>query len=98
MAFQVLGFALWGFVAILGAWLVVTGRHLPFGLTIGTREGWQLRVIGLLYSGAGAFFAYKVIQGSFSPEGVFFSYLMFALVVWSARLRARTVERSQPGP
>jgi hypothetical protein len=98
MAFQVLGFALWGFVAGIGAWLLVTGRHLPFGFPIGPKPGWPLRVFGLIYCVAGAFLAYRAIQGSFSPEGIVFSYVTLGLVIWSARPKTRTVERSQPGP
>jgi hypothetical protein len=97
MAFQVLGFALWGFVAGIGAWLVVTGRHLPFGLPIGAREGWPLRVFGLIYFVAGAFLADRAIQGSISPDGIILNSVTLGLVIWSARQKARTVERSQPG-
>ena len=93
MAFQVLGLVLWGFVAVLGAWLLVTGRHLIFGLPMGTRDGWQMRISGLVYFVAGSFFAYRAFQSSFSPEGIFFSYVIVALVVWSARQKARAAGR-----
>jgi hypothetical protein len=84
MAFQVLGLALWGTVAVMGAWLLVTGRHLVFGLPVGPREGWPLRVFGLIYLAAGTFLAYRAVQGSFSPEGIVFSYVALGLVVWTA--------------
>jgi len=35
MAFQVLGLALWGTVGVIGAWLLVTGRHLFLGCQSG---------------------------------------------------------------
>jgi cobalamin synthase len=89
MAFQVLGLALWGTVGVIGAWLLVTGRHVFFGLTIGPREGWQLRVLGLAYLVGGAFLAYRAAQGSFSPEGIVFSYVALGLVVWTAWRRWR---------
>jgi hypothetical protein len=97
MAFQVFGFALWGCVAVIGAWLLVTGRHVFFGLPIGAREGWPLRVFGLIYFVAGAFLAYRATQGPISPDGIILNAVTFGLVIWSARQKARTVERSQPG-
>jgi hypothetical protein len=98
MAFQVLGLALWGFVAVFGAWLLVTGRHVFVGLTIGPREGWQRRVLGLVYLVGGAFLAYRAARGLFSPEGVVFSYVGLGLVVWTAWRKWRTLGRSQPRP
>jgi hypothetical protein len=92
MAFQVLGFAL------VGAWLLATGRHVFFGLPIGAREGWPLRVFGLVYLVGGTFLTYRAFQGSFSPEGIVFSYVGLGFVVWSTWQKARTAERSQPGP
>jgi hypothetical protein len=97
MAFQLLGLVLWGLVAITGAWLLVTGRHLFLRLPIGAGEGWPLRAFGLTYLVAGTFLAYRAFQGSFSPEGIVFSYVALGLVVWSAWRKARTAERAQPG-
>ena len=94
MAFQVLGFALWGFVAVVGAWLIVTAGPLPASAL----EGWKLRVFGVFLGVAGAFFAYRAIKGWFSPEGIVFSYVALGFVVWAAWRKSRTVERSQPGP
>src|SRR5258708_4467969 len=98
MAFQVLGLALWGTVGVIGAWLLLTGRHLFFGPPIGPREGWPLRLFGLIYLVGGTFLAYRAARGSFSPEGIVFSYVGLGLVVWTAWRKSRTVERSQPGP
>ena len=98
MALQVLGFALWGTAAVVGAWLLVTGRHVIFGLPLGTRDGWQVRAFGLIFCVAGAFFAYRAIKGWFSPEGIVLSYVALGLVVWTAWRKSRTVEHTQPGP
>jgi hypothetical protein len=98
MAFQVFGFVLWGLVAVTGAWLLVTGRHVFLRLPIGAREGWPLRAFGLIYLVAGTFLAYRAFQGSFSPEGIVFSFVALGLPVWSAWLQQRKAERSQPGP
>jgi hypothetical protein len=98
MAFQVLGLVLWGLVAVTGAWLLVTGRHLFLGLPIGAGEGWPLRAFGLIYLVAGTFLAYRAFQGSFSPEGIVFSSVTLGVVVWSAWQKARTAERALPGP
>jgi hypothetical protein len=97
MAFQVLGLILWSCVAIVGAWLLITGHKVFFGLPIGGREGWPLRAFGLTYLVAGSFLAYRAFEGSFSPEGVVFSYVGLGFVVWSAWRKARTMERSEPG-
>jgi hypothetical protein len=96
MAFQVLGLTLWGLVAIIGAWLLCTGRHVFFGLPIGAREGWSLRVFGLIYLVAGTFLAYRAVQGSFSPEGVVFSYVALGLVVWTAWRKSRPTQPLNP--
>jgi hypothetical protein len=96
MPFQLLGLALWATVAVIGAWLLVTGRHVFLGLPIGPREGWQLRVFGLIYLVAGAFLAYRAFQGSFSPEGIVFSYVALGLVVWTGWRQWRTAGSAGP--
>jgi len=98
MAFQVLGLALWGTVAVLGARLLVTGRQLFLGLPAWNMQGRRLRLFGLIYVVGGTFLAYRAFQGSFSPEGIVFSYVALGLVVWGAWRKAQTAERSQPGP
>jgi hypothetical protein len=89
MAFQVLGLALWGLVGVAGAWFLVTGHEVFLGLPIGPRKGWQTRVFGLFCCTAGTFFAYRAILGSFSPEGIVFSYVASGLVVWAAWRKSR---------
>ncbi len=96
MGFQLVGVALWGTVAVIGAWLLVTGRHVLFGLPIRPRDGWPLRVFGLIYLVAGAFLAYRAVQGSFSPEGIVFSYVALGLVVWTAWRKWRTARPAGP--
>ncbi len=96
MAFQVLGLVLWSLVAIAGARLLITGRHLLFGLPNGPREGWPLRVFGLIYLVAGTFLSYRAAQGSFSPEGIVFSYVALGLVVWTTCRRWRTAGPAGP--
>jgi len=97
MAFQMLGLALWGTVAVTGAWLLVTGRQLFFGLPAWNMQGWQLRLFGLIYLVGGTFLAYGAVQGSFSPEGIVFSYVALSLVVWTTWRKRRTPERAEPG-
>jgi hypothetical protein len=97
MAFQALAFVLWGLVAVFGAWLLVTGRLL-FGLPTWAREGWPLRVFGLMLSVAGTVLAYRALQGSFSPEGIVFSYVALLLVVWGAWRKSRSADAAGPQP
>jgi heme O synthase-like polyprenyltransferase len=92
MAFHVFGLVLWGFVAVFGAWLLVTARPLPAS----DLQGWKLRVFGLFLTVAGAFFAYRAFQGWFSPEGIVFSYVAFGLVVWTAWRKSRTAGSAGP--
>ncbi|SRR5229473_8387672 len=96
MAFPVLGLALWGTVAVIGAWLLVTGRQLFFGLPARNMQGWQLRVFGLIYLVGGTFLAYRAFQGSFSAEGIVFSYVALGLVVWTAWRKSRTAGAAGP--
>ena len=56
----------------------------------GPREGWPLRVFGLIFLVAGTFLAYRAVKGSFSPEGIVFSYVALGLVVWTTWRKSRT--------
>jgi hypothetical protein len=98
MALQMLGLALWGTVAVIGAWLLVTGRQLFFGLPAWNLQGWQLRLFALIYLVGGTVLAYRAFQGSFSPEGIVFSYVALGLVVWSAWRKSRTAGSARPQP
>jgi hypothetical protein len=95
MAFQALAFVLWSIVAIIGAWLLVTGRTL-FRLPTWVREGWPLRIFGLIYVVGGSLLAYRALEGSFSLEGVVFSYVVLGLAVWTTWRKWRTTESAGP--
>jgi drug/metabolite transporter (DMT)-like permease len=77
---EVLGVGLWAVLGLGGAWWLVTGRRLA-GLPRGYREGWPLRVMGLAYVLFPMFLVYEVLQGSFAPESVIFSYAFFAVAL-----------------
>jgi hypothetical protein len=90
MALELLGLGPWVVLFVFGTWLVLTGRRPIPWLPEGIREGWRLRVYGLVCCVVGAFFVYRVILGTFSPEGIFFSYLALGVAVLTAWRRART--------
>ena len=94
-----LGIALWSVLGIGGAWLLLTGHRTIFGLPKGIREGWRLRLFGLLYFLVAAFLIYQASRGSFSPEGIIFSYAFFAvaLVVGLTQRRKTTSRPDREG-
>lgn len=92
MALELLGLGPWVVLLVFGAWLVLTGRRPIPWLPEGVREGWRLRLYGLVCCVVGAFFVYRVTLGTFSPEGIFFSYLALGVAVLTAWRRARTRE------
>jgi hypothetical protein len=81
VALELLGLAPCMVMGVLGYALLVTGRKLRFGIPAGIREGWPLRVFGLVYLMAGLFFASRVIQGSFEPAALIATYLALAVGV-----------------
>jgi hypothetical protein len=89
MGVEVLALAPWVLTAVIGAWLVLTGRRLIPWLPEGVREGWRLRAIGLLYCVVAAFFAYRVIQGPFDPSGLMITWIAVGTGVWVAFVRWR---------
>ena|ERR1700674_2203921 len=93
---RVLAFVLWLFVAIVGAWLLLTGRHVIFGLPKGIRDGWPMRMFGLVYFLAGTYFSFRVIQGSFTPEGIVFGYVSLVAVILVGWWKARDLGRRNP--
>ena len=95
---RLLGLVLWLFVAVAGAWLLLTGRHVIFGLPKGIRDGWPMRMFGLVYFLAGTYFSYRVIQGSFTPEGIVFGFVSLVAVVLVAWRKARIQEATEPRP
>jgi hypothetical protein len=78
---EVMGIALWSVLGLGGAWLLLTGRRTIFGLPKGIREGWRLRVFGLLYFLLAAFLIFQASRGSFSPEAIVFTYAFFAIAL-----------------
>jgi hypothetical protein len=90
MGVEVLALAPWVLTAVIGAWLVLTGRRLIPWLPEGVVwEGWRLRAIGLLYCVVAAFFAYKVIQGPFDPSALMITWVAVGTGVWVAFVRWR---------
>ena len=90
MGLDLLGLPPWVVLLAFGAWLVLTGRRPIPWLPEGIREGWRLRLYGLVCAVIAVFFIYRLILGSFSPEGVFFSYVAFAVAVFTAWRRAQS--------
>ncbi|HEY4888707.1 MAG TPA: hypothetical protein VIJ58_09035 [Candidatus Dormibacteraeota bacterium] len=89
MGLEVLALAPWVFTAVIGAWLVLTGRRLIPWLPEGVRDGWRLRAIGLLYCVVAALFANWVIQGPFDPSALVISWIAVGTGVWVAFVRWR---------
>jgi hypothetical protein len=87
---RVVALILWLSVAVFGSWLLLTGRHVIFGLPKGIRDGWPMRMFGLVYCAAGAYFSFSVIQGSFTPEGIAFGYVSLVSVILAGWWKART--------
>jgi hypothetical protein len=90
---EVLGVALWSVLGVAGAWWLLTGRKMIFELPKGIREGWFLRVLGLLYLLLAAFLIYQVFRGSFYPDGVVFSYVFLAVAL-AVTLNSRRRQRA----
>ena len=84
MALDLVGLVPWVALVVFGGWLIVTGRRPIPWLPEGIREGWRLRLYGLVCAVIAAFFIYRVILGSFSPEGIFFSYVALGVGVFTA--------------
>jgi hypothetical protein len=96
---QVLGVALWGALGLAGAWWLVTGRKMFYGLPNGMKEGWGLRVMGLAYVLLATYLIYLAVRGTIYADGVVFSYALFgvALAVFLyQRRKARTKAGSTP--
>ena len=93
MAIQVLGIVLWALLAGFGAWLLVTGRPLPFELPAGAASARRLRVVGLVYCVLSVYLASRLIQGAYPADGLIASYVGFVgsmvWVAWDRRRKAR---------
>ena len=107
-AAELIGLLLWLVLGLAGAWLLVTGRKMVFGLPGDFREGWPVRVFGLAWVLMAAFVTYErylASQGSPVPSGIFFFYatggfavLLVVLSVWGGRRKARTTESTGREP
>jgi hypothetical protein len=81
LVLEALGIAFWSVLGLGGVWLLLTGRRTIFGLPKGIREGWRLRLFGLLYFLLTAFLIFQASRGSFSPEAIVFTYAFFAIAL-----------------
>jgi hypothetical protein len=91
---EVLGVGLWAVLGLAGAWWLVTGRKMRYGLPKGMKEGWPMRVMGLVYVLLAGYLIYQAFHGSFYAGGVILAYffLGLALVVFlNGRRKARRV-------
>jgi hypothetical protein len=88
-AVEVSGVALWSALGLAGAWWLLTGRKMIFGLPRDIREGWPLRVFGLAYFLLPVFLIYQAFRGSFSPDSVVLAYAFFAVALVVALNRRR---------
>jgi hypothetical protein len=96
MALDLVGLVPWVVLVVFGGWLIVTGRRPIPWLPEGIREGWRLRLYGLVCAVIAVFFIYRLILGSFSPEGIFFSYVALAVAVFTAWRRAQSRASGPP--
>jgi hypothetical protein len=86
---EVLGVGLWAVLGFAGAWVLITGRKLMYGLPKGIREGWPLRLFGLAYFAVALFLVYQALHGSFSADSVVFTYAFFCVAGAVALSRRR---------
>jgi hypothetical protein len=96
MAVEVLALALWIPLALLGLWLLVTGRTI-FGRPKGLKEGWQVRLFGLAYVVMPGYLFYRAIHdGSYAADGVAAGYavlIVLAVVALYRWRKGRQVQR-----
>ena len=95
---EVLGVGLWSVLGLAGAWWLLTGRKVFFGLPKSPREGLPLRAFGLAYFTLAMFLIYQASRGSFSPDSVVLAYAFFAIALAVALNRRRKAQaRSSAG-
>jgi hypothetical protein len=94
---EVLGVGIWAVLGVLGAWWLVTGRKVVFGLPRDIKEGWMLRGFGLAYVALASFLIFQASRGLLSPEGAVLTYLFFAAALIAA-LGSRWKRRSGESP
>jgi hypothetical protein len=97
---EVLGVVSWVVIGLAGAWFMATGRKVFYGLPRGIREGGPVRIFGLAYAALAGFLFFEwVHNGSFSPQGIIFTYVFFAIAIgvalWQSR-KERAGDASAP--
>lgn len=103
-----IGLVLWLMLGLAGAWLLITGRKLVFGLPRDFRQGWPVRIYGLAYVLVAAFVAYEGYRASRGlpvPSGIVFIYgavpftvLLVILAAWDRRRVARSARPTEGLP
>ena len=92
MALELLGVALWLVFAGAGAWLLVTGRSMFFGLPLGFNDVRLRRLFGLVCMLAAAYFIFRISQRSFmlwSVSGLFAGLAFSHAIEWWKSREAR---------
>jgi hypothetical protein len=87
---ELLGVVAWVVLGLVGVWFLVTGRRF-IGLPASVREGWRLRALGLLWIVITGVLIDEALRGSYSPQGVAFTYVYIAAVVVVFLYRRRKV-------
>ena len=80
----VIALVIWLLLGLAGAWHLITGRKMVFGLPRDFREGWPVRVFGLVNVLLAAFVAYqdyRLSQGLSVPGGIVFVYTSVTFAV-----------------
>ena len=54
-----IGLVIWLLLGLAGAWLLIAGRKMAFGLPRDFREGWPVRAFGLAYVSMAALVGYE---------------------------------------
>jgi hypothetical protein len=83
IALTVVGLVPWLVLVAAGSVLVLTGRHLPFGMPPRVREGWPLRLGGLVCCAIGFGYVSVVVRaGGMYSDAVLGSYIILAAGAW----------------
>ena len=89
---QILGVLAWVVLGLVGVWFLLTGRRFV-GLPRSVREGWRLRGLGLLWIAITGVLIDEAFHGSYSAQGVVFTYVFVAVAVALYVYRRRTARR-----
>jgi hypothetical protein len=88
----VFGAAAWVVIGLAGAWLMVTGRKMVYGLPRDIREGGRLRVFGLATVALAAF-----VISQFLQSRSLFPYGAIAIGLFLATALALSINRRSKG-